>query len=126
VLGEPLSPYGSYVTETVLTLLAVCALAFVLLYAARRAGVGRATGGIELVGRLPIDARRSIVLVKAGGQVFVVGVSEAGLTKLGELSAADLPPAPAVPPTTFASVLRGAMGARSEAGRDAGPTKGES
>ena len=43
-----MSPYGSYALETVLTLLAVSALAFVLLYGARRAGMGRPTGGIDL------------------------------------------------------------------------------
>jgi len=112
-----LSPYGTYVVETVLTLLAVSALAFVLLYGARRAGVGRATGGIELVGRLPIDARRSVVLVRVGAQVFVVGVSEAGLSKLGEVAAADVPRTEA-PERGFAAVLSGAI-RRGDAGRDA-------
>jgi flagellar biogenesis protein FliO len=105
-----LSPYSSYVVETLVTLLVVSALAFVLLYGARRAGMGRATGGIDLVGRLPIDARRSIVLVRVAEQVFVVGVSEAGLTKLGEVLAADLPKAAEEPSRGFASVLRSATG----------------
>jgi flagellar biogenesis protein FliO len=105
-----LSSYGSYVVETVLTLLAVSLLAFVLLYGARRIGVGRATGGLDLVGRLPIDARRSVVLVRVAKLVFVVGVSEAGLTKLGEMSADDLPPQPVGPKEPFAALLRGAVG----------------
>jgi flagellar protein FliO/FliZ len=100
-----MSPYGSYVIETILTLVAVSALAFVLLYGARKAGMGRATGGLELVGRLPIDARRSVVLVKVAGQVLIVGVSEAGLTRLGELPASDVPAAPEASTTGFASVL---------------------
>ena len=118
--GVSLSPYGSYVLETVLTLLAVSALAFLLLYGARRVGVGHATGGLDLVGRLPIDARRSVVLVRVAGNVFVVGVSEAGLTKLGELPAANLPPAREAPAPRFATVLRGVLGARREPGRETG------
>jgi flagellar protein FliO/FliZ len=116
--GGALSPYGSYVLETFLTLVAVSLLAFVLLHGARRAGVGRAMGGAELVGRLPIDARRSVVLVRVGPQVFVVGVSEAGLTKLGELPATDLPAPDPLAPTgaSFASVLRGALGKKRDGG----------
>jgi len=110
-----LSSYGSYVVETVLTLLAVSLLAFVLLYGARRIGVGRATGGLDLVGRLPIDARRSVVLVRVAKLVFVVGVSEAGLTKLGEMSADDLPPQPVGPKEPFAALLRGAVGGARDA-----------
>jgi len=105
-----MTSYGSYVLETLLTLLAVSTLAFVLLYGARRVGLGRATGGLDLVGRLPIDSRRSVVLVRVAQTVFVVGVSEAGLTKLGELPLADLPPQVEVVKEPFAVVLRQALG----------------
>src|ERR1019366_7545657 len=98
-----MSAYTSYLVETFVTLLAVCAVAFVVLYGARRMGMGRSSGGIELVGRLPLDARRSIVLVRVGAQVFLVGVADGGFTKLGEIAASDLPaPAPAEPPGTSA------------------------
>ncbi len=107
-----MTSYGSYLLETVVTLLAVSALAFVLLYGARRVGVGRATGAVDLIGRLPIDARRSVVLVKVAQQVFVVGVSEAGLTKLGEMPASDLPPAPETPKEPFARVLQNVLRAK--------------
>jgi flagellar biogenesis protein FliO len=113
-----LSPYGSYVLETVVTLIAVSLFAFVLLFAARRAGLGQASGSVDLVGRLPLDARRSVVLVKVGEQVFVVGVSEAGLTKLGEMKAADVPTAPPRTPPSFADALRTAIGVKR-------PPKGE-
>ncbi|MFO0735321.1 MAG: flagellar biosynthetic protein FliO [Labilithrix sp.] len=100
-----MGPYAGYIVQTLVTLLAVCALAFVVLYGARRLGLGRPRGPISLVGLLPLDARRSIYLVKVAGQVIVVGASEAGFTKLGELSADDVPedvPAAAGP---FSDVL---------------------
>jgi flagellar protein FliO/FliZ len=81
-----MSPLAKYVVETMVTLLGVVVLAVLVLMAARRIGVGRPAGPLSLVGRLPLDARRAIYLVRVGGTVYVVGASEAGLTKLGELS----------------------------------------
>jgi flagellar protein FliO/FliZ len=109
-----MSAYTSYLVETFVTLLAVCAVAFVVLYGARRMGMGRSSGGIELVGRLPLDARRSIVLVRVGAQVFLVGVADGGFTKIGEIAASDLPlPAPEQPSggtSAFAAALARALG----------------
>jgi flagellar protein FliO/FliZ len=85
------APYGGYVIETFVTLLAVCGLAVLVLWGARRVGIGRPSGPIELLGHLPLDARRGIYLVRVGGQVFVVGVGEGGFTKLGEIPADALP-----------------------------------
>ncbi len=113
-----MSPYASYLIETFVTLVAVCALAFVILYGARRFGLGRASGSIELVGQLPLDARRAVYLVKVGQQVFVVGVAEGGMTKLGELAASDVP-APAIRKSpAFADVLARAMGTRKQKSAD--------
>jgi flagellar biogenesis protein FliO len=109
-----MSPYAGYLVETFVTLLAVCALAVLVLYGAKRLGVGRASGPIELRGQLPLDGldgRRSIYLVKVGTQVFVVGVAEGGMTKIGELPAADLPPPPTAPSrTSFGDVLAKVLG----------------
>ena len=46
---------------------------------------------MELLARLPLEARRSVYVVRVLDQVLILGASEAGLTKLGELpeSAAD-------------------------------------
>lgn len=85
-----LSPMASYLIETVVTLLAVLALAVLVLYAARRAGVGRQSGPLQLVGRLPLDARRAVYLVKVADKVIVIGASEAGLTRLGEVDDSGL------------------------------------
>jgi flagellar protein FliO/FliZ len=86
-----MSPAAGYIVQTFLTLVAVCGLAVVVLWTARRAGVGRANGPIELVGRLPLEARRSIYLVKVGEVVLVIGAGEGGFTKLGEVPADQLP-----------------------------------
>ena len=51
----------------------------------RRAGVGRPSGPLSLAGRLSLDARRAIYLVRVADVIYVVGASEAGLSKLGEL-----------------------------------------
>ena len=101
----PVGPYASYVVQTIVTLVAVCAVAFVVLYGARRLGVGRPRGPIELVGLLPLDARRSIYLVKVAGQVLVVGASESGFTKLGELPSAEVPLAEPAESARFGDVL---------------------
>jgi len=97
--------YAGYLLETFVTLVVVCVLAFVVLYGARRFGIGRATGSIRLVGQLPLDARRAIYLVKIGEQVIVVGASEGGLTKLGEMPADAVPKDVEPKPLKFADVL---------------------
>jgi flagellar protein FliO/FliZ len=84
-----MSPLASYVAETLITLLAVIALAVLVLYGARRMGVGRPSGPVRLVGRLPLDGRRAVYLVRVANTVYVLGASEAGLTKLGEVDAAE-------------------------------------
>jgi len=99
------SPTASYLVETLVTLGAVLAVAVLVLVGARKAGVGAPQGPLELVGRLPLDARRVIYLVKVGPQVLVVGASEAGLVKLSEVAGLELPPRPAG--RSFAEVLAG-------------------
>lgn len=115
--------YGSYLLQTFVTLVAVCALAFVVLWGARRLGIGRPSGALELVGHLPLDARRAIYLVKVGKQVFVVGVTDGGMTKLGELSEADVPKQAPEKAAPFAGVLAKVLerkGAKDEGAQDEG------
>lgn len=85
-----MSPVASYVIQTVVTLAGVVALAVLVLYGARRAGVGRASGPLSVVGRLPLDGRRAVYLVRVGRAIYVIGVSDGGLVKLGEMAEADL------------------------------------
>jgi flagellar biogenesis protein FliO len=85
-----MSPLAAYIVESFVTLVGVVVLAVVVLYGARRLGLGRPEGPLELLGRLPLDARRAVYLVKVGKLVYVVGASEAGLVRLGEVSAVEL------------------------------------
>ena len=110
IFPAAVGPYSSYLVETFVTLVVVCGLAFVVLYGARRLGIGQPSGAARLVGRLPLDARRAVYLVKIGAKVLVVGASEAGLTKLGELDEADLPKEEPPKTTNFGDVLALAMG----------------
>jgi flagellar biogenesis protein FliO len=68
----------------------VVALAVLILYAARRFGMGRAGGPLELVGRLPLDGRRTVYLVRVGRRVLVLGAGDQALTSLAELSADEV------------------------------------
>ena len=54
-----MTPLGRYVVETVVTLLLISGLAILVLYAARRSGVGRSLGPVTLAGRLVLDPRRA-------------------------------------------------------------------
>jgi flagellar biosynthetic protein FliO len=83
----------------------VLAIAVLVLYGARRLGLGRPSGPMQLIGRLPLDARRSVYLVRVVDQVLVLGVSEAGITRLGELDAKSIPAAPDPPTRSFGEIL---------------------
>jgi flagellar protein FliO/FliZ len=102
-----MSPVATYFVQAMVTLLAIVALAVLVLYGGRRLGLGRSTGPLELIGRLPLDPRRAIYLVRVGKLVYVVGASEGGLTRLGEMDAESVP---AQPPgasgPSFAEVLQ--------------------
>jgi flagellar biogenesis protein FliO len=114
-----MSPVAFYIVETFATLLGVILLAVAVLYGGRRLGIGRASGPLELLGRLPLDARRAVYLVKVGKLVYVVGSSEGGLTRIGELEAEAVPDqGPLGPPVSraprFADVLARLRGSSRE------------
>jgi flagellar protein FliO/FliZ len=98
------NPSAAYLVETLVSLLAVAVVAVLVLVGFRRLGVGGPQGPIELLGRLPLDARRAVYLVKVGKQVLVLGASEAGLTRLGEVPSHEI--GEFKPPRGFLEVLR--------------------
>jgi flagellar biogenesis protein FliO len=119
------SSYAGYLIETLITLAAVCGLAVVVLVGARRLGLGRPSGPIELRGHLPLDARRSIYLVQVAERVFVVAVGETGFALLGEVAASELPASSAAEGTPpFGRALERALARaswRREPPRQGGP-----
>lgn len=109
-----MSPYASYLVETLVMLILVSVLAWALLVSAKKFGIGRASGAIKLVGRLPLEGRRSIVLVKVGSQVLVVGVGDGGFTKLGEMPASEVPVEAEAEGSTFAEAIFRALKKKEE------------
>ena len=85
-----MTPFATYIVETLVTLVAVIALAVLVLVGARRFGLGRPLGPMELIGRLPLEGRRAVYLVRVIDRVFVLGASEAGLEKIAELEGTNL------------------------------------
>lgn len=117
---------ASYLIESGMVLMVLVAFGATLVYAARRAGIGRAVGSIEMLARLPLEARRSVYVVRVLDQVLILGASEAGLTKLGELPpsrAAELRGTP--PAEGFAAVLARALGRPSLDNADVRRREGE-
>lgn len=117
------SPMGVYIVETVVALAAVAALAVLVLYGARRMGVGRSAGPMQIVGRLPLEPRRAIYLVRVVDQVLIIGSTERGLTKLGDVPAAAVSGEDVSTPG-FGEVLQAALG-RARALSEAAPPRGE-
>lgn len=82
--------YGWMLLRMIAVLAAVCALAWVFL----RWGLRRMapldsdrTARLEVVDRLGVGPKRSILVVRAGDEYWLVGSSEAGLQQLGRLDA---------------------------------------
>jgi flagellar biogenesis protein FliO len=103
------SPVLSHVLQTIATLVAVVVLAVAVLFGARRLGIGRPSGPVRLVGHLPLDHRRAIYLIGVGETVFIVGASDGGLSKLGEVPRAAVPNEGPVVSGTFADALTRAI-----------------
>jgi flagellar protein FliO/FliZ len=103
---------GAYLLSTTLALAVVCALAVGLLKALGRKRP-EAGARLRVIERLPLEARRSLYLVEAGGRHLLVGVGDGAMTTLAELDPAAgeavvtvaPPPAPGWQ-TAFASALR--------------------
>jgi len=96
---------GAYVVETLVTLLGVVVLAVLILYGVRRLGVGRASGPVQLIGRLPLEGRRAVYLIQIETTIHVIFASESSAIKLGELAATSPIDGSHIRSEPFASVL---------------------
>jgi flagellar biogenesis protein FliO len=73
-------------------------------------GVGKASGALRVVARLPLEPRRSVYVIEAAGRCFLVGVGEGPMAMLAELDGAALPRPVVAPPARFADVLAKVLG----------------
>ena len=109
----PAAPDGgaAVLLRLVLVLGGVCLLAFVTLkWGLKRFVSPNATpgGGMRVIARLPVEPRRSILVVRVANRVLVLGSTEAGFESLGELGpeeASALESKPSPEPRSFASVM---------------------
>jgi len=69
----------------------VCAAAWVLLHwgLSRFVGDGDSPRDMEVLGRLNVGPKRAVMVVRVGSRFLIVGSTEDGLSRLGELSAEE-------------------------------------
>lgn len=74
---------------------------------------GRMQGSIEILDRAMLGKDKGLFVARVAGRVFLLGVSNEGITKIEELRAEDYPSAgPPAPPPDFVSFLKDAIGKR--------------
>ena len=98
---------GASLAVSFLSLGLVCLLAVVALRWLSRRGVGQGSGPIRVLGRCPIEPKRSFYLVEAAGRCFLVGGSDGGMSLIAELDPKDLPA-----PASSTPLMRGIGGVR--------------
>jgi len=103
--------YGVALLQSLLALAAVCVLAWVVLRWASQRGLGTFARGtrVKVIERVPLDARRTLWLVKVGGKVLLIGAGDgASPTTLTELRTDEVPDEPSggAKGATFVEVLR--------------------
>src|SRR5579884_4310454 len=117
--------YGDLLVTALIVLVAACVVMFAIArLAARWLTPGRSArpGLLDVVARVPLEARRSLYIVDVAGKALLVGTSELGLTVLSEL---DRERVRAVPPQVgFATlVARAVQRAAGRGGRDGGAAR---
>ncbi|HUQ04084.1 MAG TPA: flagellar biosynthetic protein FliO [Kofleriaceae bacterium] len=112
--------YGALMLTSLLVLVLVCVVAWVALRLVARWLEGRrAGGGVTVVARVPLEPRRALYVVEAGGRRLLIGSSEGGVSlvtelaaeaSVDELAATERPPRP----RSFAELFALAMNRRRE------------
>jgi flagellar protein FliO/FliZ len=85
--------YGWMMLRTLFVLGAVCALAYGLLRWGLKRFVpagGAGKGRMEIVDRIGVAPKQSVLVLRVGSRYLLVGSSEAGLQNLGEVSGEDM------------------------------------
>lgn len=83
--------YGAMLLKMVISVVIVCALAYVILRWGLRRVVGESSGSenMEVLGRLGIGPERAIMVVRVGSRYLVIGSGETEISILTELSEAE-------------------------------------
>jgi flagellar protein FliO/FliZ len=102
---------GTSLTPLLLGLLLVLALIPAAAWLLRRAGLARpaSTSGLRVVAQLAIGPRDRLLIVEVADRRWLLGLSAAGIQRLGTLppgSDAGSPPAAAPPERSFADIVR--------------------
>jgi flagellar protein FliO/FliZ len=112
IAAPALPSYGGLLLKTIVALIVVIALAWIFLrWGLRRLIPGsRPSPDMRVLARMPVDGRRSLLVVEAYGHYLLLGVTEGGVTLLKELTAEEIAAAErkraAAPSKSFAEVLR--------------------
>jgi flagellar biosynthetic protein FliO len=79
--------YGALMLTSLVVLVLVCVVAWVALRLVARWLEGRrAGGGVTVVARVPLEPRRALYVVEAGGRRLLIGSSEGGVSLVTELA----------------------------------------
>ena len=97
---------------------AVCLLAWGALRLLAGRGVGKASGAVRVRARCPLEPRRSVYVIEVAGRCFLVGVGDGPMALLAELDADKLPRASEAAGSRFVDVLARVLG-RDGAGKSA-------
>jgi flagellar biosynthetic protein FliO len=81
---------GGSLALSFLSLAIVCLSAYVILRWLSRRGVGRAEGPVRVLARCPLEPKRAVYLVEAGGRCFLVGVGDGPMSMLAEIDPATV------------------------------------
>src|SRR5580693_3973815 len=107
VSGASGASYGDLLVTALVVLVGACVVMFVIVrVAARWLGGGRSRRAelLDVVARVPLEARRSLYIVDVAGKALLLGTSELGVAVLSELDRDLVRAAP--PPATFVDLVR--------------------
>jgi flagellar protein FliO/FliZ len=92
-MGESVVEFPGLASSLALSFLClaiVCLSAYVSLRWLVRRGVGVGDGPVSVLARCPLEARRSVYLVKAGERCFLVGVGDGPISLLAEVDPSEM------------------------------------
>jgi flagellar biogenesis protein FliO len=102
----PMPDYGSTLLRLAVVLVGVCLLAWVSLRWGFKRYQPTTDGPVRVRARIPVEPRRTILLLEIGEKVFVVASTEHGMQSLGQMQTCDVPEVEPTPVVSFADTLK--------------------